>query len=154
MKATAFLQWPGLVGSFTGTHKQVRELVDYCRVFSSEDAMRWALAAYVEASRCIAQAEGPWVEGGMPWSTPMGFAQLFHLEFEHRLWDACERSARFREVREWSDAVHAEALAASGVLVDGEAVAEPELLRPQMPELPPAKNPGNNALELGVGGAS
>lgn len=154
MKATAFLQWPALLGSFTGTHKQVRELVDYCRVFSSEDAMRWALAAYVEASRFIAQSEGPWVDGGMPWSSPEGFADLFKQEFELRLWDACERSPRYREVAAWSNQRQREALAKSGIVVEDEAEAEPELLRPQMPELPPAKNPGNNALELGVGGAS
>jgi hypothetical protein len=136
MKATSFSQWAGLLGSFHGTRKQVRELVDYCRVFSSEDAMRWALAAYVEASRHLAQSEGLWVEGGLPWSTPDGFADLFKQEFELRLWDACERSPRYREVRAWSDRLQREALAKSGIEVEDDAEPSADLLRPHMPSLP------------------
>lgn len=151
MKTTVGQVWAGLLGGFTGSRTQVRELVDFCRFFSAEDAMRWALAAHVEASRFLAQSEGPWVDGGMPWSTPEGFADLFKGEFERRLWDACERSARFREVSAWSDRVRRDAAAADGVGVDGEAGAEPELLRPQMPELPQC---GTVVAEVGsVGGA-
>lgn len=151
MKATGFSQWAGLLGSFRGTHKQVRELVDYCRVFSSEDAMRWALAAYVEASRTMAQSEGPWVDGGSPWATPMCFADLFYQEFERRLWDACQRSPRYLEVLAWTDQRRREALAKSGIVVEDEAETGSDLLRPQMPGLPQC---GTVAGEVASGGGA
>lgn len=151
MKTTVGQEWAGLVAGFTGSRADVRGLVDYCRFFSAEDAMRWALAAHVEASRFVAQSEGPWVDGGVPWSTPEGFADLFKDGFERRLWDACERSARFREVSGWSDRVGREAVAGDGSEVDGEAGAEPELLRPQMPGLPQC---GTVVAEVASGGGA
>jgi hypothetical protein len=147
MKDSNGVRWAQLVGSFTGSRTEVRALVDYCKFFTGEDAMRWALAAYLEAAQHLVRSEGPWVEGGVPWSSPEDFAKVFREGFERRVWDVCERSARFREVRSWSQELTAAMLARAR-----EILAEPssDLLHAQMPTLPPSKNPSNNALDTGA----
>ena len=142
--------WAGLVAGFSGSRTEVRGLVDYCRVFSAEDAVRWALQAYMQASRYLEASEGPWVEGGVPWSSPHGFADDFQHEFERRLWDACQRSPRYREVQAWKDAQQSDASAADG---DSDAEGEPDLLRSQMPALPQCGSVAANHGEMGVSGA-
>jgi hypothetical protein len=98
------VSWMGLLHGFLGTRSEVALLVDFCRVFSAEDALRWALSAYNEAVRSLRTPEGPWVDAdGLPWSTPDGFREVFLSGFEARLWEGCERSPRWREVERWKD---------------------------------------------------
>lgn len=109
----ASASWDDLVRNFTGSRTETRELVDYCRVFSAEDAIAWAVQAYNEASRLLrspfgerngeisSDVVGQWVESGVPWSSPKGFADDFAHAFERRVWNACARSDRFREVEQW-----------------------------------------------------
>lgn len=101
--AVGAVAWEDLVRCFSGSATEVRDLVDYCRVFSAEDVVRWALAAYRAAVVTLRSPEGAWVEEGLPWSSPHGFAEEFVHEMKRRVWDSCARSARYVEVEAWRD---------------------------------------------------
>ena len=95
--------WADMVDSFSGSRTEVNALVERCRFFSSDDVMTWALQAYRSALAHLRKSEGEWVEEGCPWSSPHGFAEDVSHEFQRRVWDACERSAVYREVERWKD---------------------------------------------------
>jgi hypothetical protein len=99
------VSWDDLVRSFSGSRTEVRELVAYCRVFSAEDAMRFALVAYGKAVRRLSSPDDEsksWVFEGSPWSSPKDFVEDFMHEFQRQVWDVCARSERYIEVERWT----------------------------------------------------
>lgn len=113
-----------------------------CRFFGADQAVAWVIGAYGDALRDMHPPEGePWLENGLPWATPCSFADAFEHHFERRMAD------RFLSALGWPGEggpapmcfralpVSSGSNGALSELV-GDAESDPELLHPQMPELP------------------
>lgn len=106
-----------------------------CRIFSAEDCIRWALAAYYGASRDIEPPPGePWDGESGPWSSPALFIDAVHRRFTESLNDA---------------AITARIPCDSGCACtllgwDDSAFANGDLIGLKMHDLPPVQNAVNN----------
>ena len=57
-----------------------------CRFFEADKAVSWAITSYGDALREMHPDEGePWFEDGVPWGTPVSFADAFLHAFTKRL---------------------------------------------------------------------
>lgn len=118
------------------TSKAIREQVERCRWFSAEEAVQWALGAYYKAVAELEPPEGEeWDEDGCEWASPALFGNSFVVCLSERIrTEGVDRGIVSDQIIDFTD--------------------DDDFAAVQDHKLPPAKNPGNNALELGVGGAS